>query len=1848
MSEKGPAVCPRLVDYLTIVGNNTVPHKQHAVQQPQMLARYPPTDHKDFPLPRDMVYFCQPDGTTFTYKRRPTAREKTSFIFTLTDKDSGITRFGICLNFYRGIEKKSVTVNHTESTRQSWKQGTDRSTDSAFSSDYKSHSTVGPSDSDRDDKSCLQSEKPGFNKIFHGSDLKSDQKLGTPRTKRREHSARKSDKTDSDLDSPERVYRQRAESGKGGGTSSRNQSLTSICLISSHPFFSSFRECLSTLKKLVDACSNSNARWRVGGRGARGADSVWAVLTGEGIEAASSFLLHDVREIETWILRLLSAPIPVSGRTRLELEIVDRRYGPLLIFALPDPTRFGLCDFPLHLPLELLGVDLALQVMTIILLERKVLLHSRDMNALSLCVLSLTHLLYPLQYMFPVIPILPTSMQGSEQLLFAPTPYVIGLPASFLKQHKLSVVPDDVWMVDLDSATVTPPSNPSTEQCIPPLPEIEGKILKSQLKQALASLSVQPIANFDQMPPEKLAALLRAGKDLDDSLGCSPLIYGNDVDSVDIATRVAMVRFFNSSNVLANFSEHTRTLRLYPRPVVAFQINSFLRSRPRSSTYLTKLTQTQAVEFYAEWALMPTNLAYQRIHTGLADPTIIGDKFKWYAHNLDPVSFVVWDNLSSLNTALKCLKESEVLATDESGSDSDGGSSSSSFSSISEISAKELMKDEDPICRVASQPLTMSSGLDPASVYNPPKTLQYSAASSDSALSLPPPSSEESQSEPDTMSPVPEEVAVENMPYPDDTIKPYPLDKASEDVFTSESENSSATCKTVRNLAHRSETGGGTSPTPSASFGSELSLTGLSNAGSEGETGATRTSSGPMSRLSGAFSVKFPRSRLSDSSSSGGESRKVSESRQSSSEEVAQELFHNIEQFTKQAKKAAESFESAVEKSKSKVITKGYVRKDTLEDMDIVRKNVVDDFKTALERKNEFIKNLGDSNESEISRDTNITLPDGLNNVGLGPSRDNGSNLLLKTTRQISEPCDNYRKPPLNHLNNDNQRLTKTQSAKPRLMSSEAFGTPASSPIRTVDHSRQISHSRPKLSPCLEQHQVPGYQECPQQEDFFSNIDISEMAHQTTDFIGGLLETKSGPESVKSLIGSDSYSEGRGTLSTPGSISGSPVSTPRNEPTRNSHPGPFPKGRRGLVEKSPLIRHPSWRATDQSVSSQGYQQNLEHKNVITAENHNFLKDVVDQVIAGDGVGWLKLSRLKKLMEDENYRNMILAKLNKSMDKKVAPDDHIQDICLKKTVYKGMLKVVLTIVHGLEVSIVNFGVGGLSSAFQLLEISHTHFWTKDLMENVEHGLTPSSANTAPGSNDVSPYGSRENLDRNSAYRSSGSSLQTPNSRVSINPSDQAPSSWEDSGDSRKSSQSEKDLLDSSSSEILRNLIQQKKQLLFGRLASLDSEAESDVQSLAASETGSMTTNPAFQRNRGIFSSIRSAVSDTETEENYTSPSANPDLWPSKSSLTSGYRYRSGNIVSTVKTPSPDMGRTYVFEGILMKVQSNLWSNGQFWEDTFLDAVAQEREAIGMDSGACEMMERYRGLSDNEKKRLEHDEDRLLSTMLFNLMAFMVMMQMDKTEIKRKVRRLLGKSHIGLIYSQEINLLLEKVGQLTANDIDLKQLPSRQVNRQSFTVHCGTDASGDLLFLEVRDDGLVLRTVSGAIAERWFFERLVNMTYSPKNKVLCLWRRNGGQTQLHKYYTKKCKDLYYCIKGAMERAAARGAGGVAPGMELGGEFPVQDIQSGEGGLLQVCMEGVGLLFASSKFFVRLEHIRKCFTMKEGIFVLEEFNPKSRKIVQRKYKSSMAVKIAISLHRVISVLFAQKMYHSAHRAG
>lgn len=198
--------------------------------------------------------------------------------------------------------------------------------------------------------------------------------------------------------------------------------------------------------------------------------------------------------------------------------------------------------------------------------------------------------------------------------------------------------------------------------------------------------------------------------------------------------------------------------------------------------------------------------------------------------------------------------------------------------------------------------------------------------------------------------------------------------------------------------------------------------------------------------------------------------------------------------------------------------------------------------------------------------------------------------------------------------------------------------------------------------------------------------------------------------------------------------------------------------------------------------------------------------------------------------------------------------------------------------------------------------------------------------------------------------------------------------------------------------------------------------------------------------------------------------------------------------------------------------------------------------------------------------------------------------------------MGKSHIGLVYSQQINEVLDQLANLNGRDLSIRSSGSRHMKKQTFVVHAGTDTNGDIFFMEVCDDCVVLRSNIGTVYERWWYEKLINMTYCPKTKVLCLWRRNGSETQLNKFYTKKCRELYYCVKDSMERAAARQQS-IKPGPELGGEFPVQDMKTGEGGLLQVTLEGINLKFMHNQVFIELNHIKKCNTVR-GVFVLEEF--------------------------------------------
>uniref|UniRef100_A0A182PV08 MAP kinase-activating death domain protein n=1 Tax=Anopheles epiroticus TaxID=199890 RepID=A0A182PV08_9DIPT len=1701
------SLCPRLIDYLAIVGARTTvvarsgtgnvgpaptSASQSSVQLPELLRRYPPMDHDDFPLPLDMVYFCQPEGCVSVGSRRTGSalRDTTSFVFTLTDKDSGKTRYGICVNFYRPIEKSIPRVSVGSGTattkqppnsslrRESWRKSMEKSSDSAFSSDYRS-SNIAPSDSsDRDCPSRRDSDPPNAsnNYMTHQSLLGVVGPSGD------------SESGGSHSPSP-RASRKRSKI--------RNHSLTSLCILSHHPFLSIFRECLFILKRLIDACNDSCSPKRVGSARPSVRDSVWNVLTNQVSESTSSIILHDVQEIETWILRLLSAPVPVPGSTRVEVDVLSATLYQPLVFALPDHTRFTLVDFPLHLPLELLGVDTCLRVLTLILLEHKVIIQSRNYNALSMSVMALVHLIYPLEYMFPVIPLLPTCMGSAEQLLLAPTPYIIGLPATFLMYKKNFRLPDDIWLVDLDSNKLTPASGDM--EAIPMLPEPEGGILKNHLKQALNSMTSgsqvssipcrQHIGNGrDSFSTSNattgLALQARQSSASHNSnhggtsstvtapvpgsfsstatsqqlspvgqpVNINPLIFGADVDSVDVATRVAMVRFFNSQNTLANFTEHTRILRLYPRPVVAFQINSFLRSRPRTSAFLNRFARTQAVEWLAEWSLTPSNVAFLRVQTGVLDPAQVGDKPKWYAHTLNPIRFQVWDEASSLSVALKRMLRLENQPTDESGSDSDGAdSTSSSYSSLSDFVSEIVSSDLSPSLHevYANQhhhhvaPKNLSSNLDPFLIYRPPSSLRFPEGMQPqprepSGTELPDSAESTSSSRSDLSSPsFNRDSEFEFNPKTRNEVHLVVKHECEHGSFENESDsNSTTTPKTIVSKdsggSHDAVTGVKRTgklckipPPISPNFGRQQS--GANLLARTSSSGSTGSGSHPPSLGSAGSQRQSSQGSLFEVLTTQAKELVRETTRQSSQDG----LLAQMDKFTLQAKKAAEeASKQALEASKQAA----GVSKNTIEDLTYVGKSTIGDLtKSAKE----------------------VAAKKGLLQQGTG-SYTGSQSLNSPTTNTVATTNQSL----FSSITSDFNGIAQSTSS----MFSDLFGGKQKSQQQQQQQQQQ-QHQQHQ-----QQHQVPAQQQHQQGSD--SKRTTSMLQQQQLK--------------MKEKLSFD----------------------------------PFP-GRKGLVERNPLIKHSGPKQTKEEMQRI---QNAE-RSTSNSENQTFLKDLVNQVLAGEGVGWLKLNRLKKLMEDESYRMLVLGKLNRTLERKIGPDDHIDDVCISKAVYKGTLKCLVAITHGLEHTIGNFGLGGMASVFQMMEIAHTHYWSKDLTEGVGSEMSASLLS----SQSVSPMGSRENL-------------RSPQSPTEM-------SDWMLSG-SRKSSSAtnanivlsrhpyESELENQSTSEMFKDMLSLKRNVLFNKLTSFESEFPKNS-----------TLKDAKKMAGGIFSG--------------------------KSSLSAGFRYTGGNLIPSSGSPSPDAPRVYLFEGLLGKDRSSIWDQMQFWEDAFLDAVSQERDMIGMDQGPGEMMERYKALSESERKRLEHDEDRLLSTMLYNLTSILVMLNVHKLEIKKKVRRLLGKSHIGFIYSQEVNLLLDQINNLHGNDIDLKPLGSRLLHRQSFTVHQGIDASGSLRFIEVRDDGLILRSVNGSITERWWFERLVNMTYSPKTKVLCLWQRNGGQTQLHKYYTRKCKELYNCIKESMERS---GCAGQAP--ELGGEFPVQDMTTGEGGLLQVCLEGVGLLFANSK--------------------------------------------------------------------
>uniref|UniRef100_A0A914HJY1 MAP kinase-activating death domain protein n=1 Tax=Globodera rostochiensis TaxID=31243 RepID=A0A914HJY1_GLORO len=1499
------SLCPRLIDYIAIVGrrpNATIRRRRHppsgqisvaggggamaipggTVSHPELLRRYPSENHRDFELPRDVTYFCQPEGcvrfsgSAFRQlKKRNAFNEATFFVFTLTDKDSAKVRFGVTLNFFLNTASLSERRLHLPNGSV----------------------TTGQIESQH-------SHRPSSSHI---------------------------------------------------NNSNSSASLISLCMLSHHPFLSSFRDLLILFRQLVNCCNQRANQDETLPR-----DSVWTVLTGhwpQGMSIPNS-VMQEVCQLETWLFALLSSPVPVPGKTKLLLEVLPADLMPNpMEFALPDHTRLSLVDFPLHLPLELLQVGAVLQILSAIMLEYKVILQSRNCNAVSVCVKALVALLYPLEYMFPVIPLLPAFMPSAEQLLLAPTPYIIGLPASFFPCKGIQV-PSDVLLVDLDTNEICPPTDPTVH--VPQMPQPEANNLKEEFLRALGR---QKCENTGAEGPINI-----------------------DGDKIDVACRVAMIHFYNGPNVFANFSEHTRTIRLYPRPVVALQVDSFLRSRPQQSEFIMELCKTQAVEYFAECSLCPANEAYVRVQAGVTEAAQIGDKAQWFTDTLMPVSFNAYPYGSSLAEAIFLARiESSQQLLDRTDSVGDGDD--------------------------ADYPTTAT-----------PSDLE-SVGSADA---------------------------------------------------------------------------GGWSP-----FGSRSPL--------------NLDISKPISDANDFFRAPHQLQLPKSESGLSVDSSELSSGRSSPYSTVDSEA-----DFARLADNLA------------------------------LKRNAKGDFTF--------------NHHTPIDEDSATIC------------EESGE----RTLQRVSICSES-----------DQSNLHPKQ--RPMVGQGERLGT--------------ALFARPLLMDALN-----GYAERGQGV-------FSQMMRKTAPKAQAL---KAKAKPLAEAVGNRMEASKVGQL------------------IQQHRPIPI------HVEKAEKEDR------DSATTAQQQRKNQQH-----------IIEICEQVIAGQGIGVFTLP-----------------KLNLGLEVRYAEDEFIQDVQLSRAQYKGYLKLLQACVSGLDASFHTPGSNGLASLFHVMEIAHTHFWTHKLefQQQQQHGeqTTPGSESGGGGglrSLLTTPSSSSQNL----ASTPSTSSNPTPTPFQIGNAVNGMPSPTDDQNFDAPQCEPPPLPLPTESPplpppqapvyaipapncpppplparpppplpprvpprDVPPVLISTempppvpKRPSLSMPAATVSEECENNNSS--CSEEEYELTEPSQITPNALEITVKDQQFENAQEHNK-KEAPKIQLLQQLNLNTLEAMLPSTSTVDEQVPP-----RNYLFKDLIgpppNPASNVLWQQMTLWETAFLDMVAQERDKIGMDQEPAEMIDRYAQLGDGERKRLELEEDRILAVLLHNMTAIMHLSHVPVRIIQQKIRRLLGKAHIGLIYSKQINVLLDELSATSAGvKIPLKPLGSRLIQKEVFAVHTGSFPDGPMCFLEVCDDALILRDSNGVVQERWWYERLVNMTYSPKTRVLCLWRRLEDQVYMHKFHTKKCRHLYNSMKAAMERAASRGKVQVA-GRELGGEFPIHDVERNEGGLLQVRIDGIALQFVNSQELIELGNIKKCNTIGGNIFILEEYNRAKNQLLQRRYISSVADQICYSVLCVFSFAAAHR---------
>ncbi|CAH8582626.1 unnamed protein product [Schistosoma rodhaini] len=1641
-------ICPRLIDYFVLVGSRS-PGNANSVQSPEILCRFPPTNHKDFPLPTDVSFFCQPEGcinassNTFPIKSLDNNRDgikSMTFLFSLTDKDSSKTRYGICTNFFRPVNVKSVSRTTYSNVRED--------------THFDDVSVNGPV--------LCWDELNNLNESTQEKSLSSGK-----------------------LKNANSVY-----------------NLTSICLITHYPFATTFArlvQCVyAVLKKLHKLSKPSCVE----------SPDIWDVLTSNTTLSCSIPVVESTRQFQLWILRLLSAPAPIPGCTCVYLSVQPQTLGSPLCFALPDQSRLPLIDFPVNLPFEIMGIRKTFRLIMCLLLEQKVVLQSSDYNKLSLTILSLVALLYPLQYMFPVIPLLPACMPDAEQLLLAPTPYLIGVPTTFYTARKIFRMPKDVWLADLDTGEL---SYPMVVDEIPELPEIESNILISHLRKLLHEFSNSPHIDLDLEDSSKHWSVSVARATALELSKFDPLLYTLTKDSVDVGIRVSMILFFNTNNILGGFTNHIRTLRLFPRPVVAFQYESFMKSRPKPCLFTSMLAKTQAVEYFAESSICALNEAYQRICSGVYSTELIGDKLYWYKNQLQPVDFDCWDKLIDYTNA---------TPTNTSKTNQSSPKLSSSNSNLSMLfQAFELAKSI--INRQCSGDI--NTEIDADSINNDTNSLSNDAQTDD-YIGMFKTYSDDSDSNHSyetivSNGKISKEIedcilVQANKPLPDCLAEFYT--PSTELVYSNKSstrpslslENADSTLSNFwsQSTVITSDSSGQIKRNinePLTNTNTGIQSLGVPNS----ESGTLTRSSSVSSRRSTNDTLQLV-SRLSSSIfvGNGNDSKKSSTVTSSTfgddnlswdtsvtllfgdllkSNRLRSLTFKDVPLSALQMhKKRLENERTIIDLSKS--IKQGRIP-------NIFSRNQINTLLQDENYRNLLIARINDNLSKDI-------LPNQLHINDVPIQQWDQYKAILWTLKQMINGLEySFRPDIVFPTTNHYDRIARDKSPSSNITNplSNSSWLPYSTGIlksggfASAFMLMEVAHTHFYRLP-----NRTGHTDNNHDEKFFWN---SMPTTPTTElrspipsrkFVGNGFSSVRYQNNRLDLSDCESYSRDGSKLDLfhgRGHHPFTSVVVTMSEPSSDREDNE-------QIQSKPVFKSDSTDVIKQNLQPLNNANDTIGVNhtgsCITVNRHNDCGKF-DKLFASDAKLHESTSKLKSHRDIENEGN----------DINNIPPDYVPELPNRKSQR-------------------SFGYRYYQSHLILTDPSIISNSSNDTDDQTTCTIYTSSPNTC-----TPP----------AVYR--------PDLKFHFN-----------------DTESENEDIDDRNQQQ-RKIEEQRKQ----------SECHMCKLTLL------MSTPPP---------------PDSSSSDMTVSPS------------------------KMKKVPW-----TYLFEDIFDTElrKSKILGNLQFWEDSFLDTVAQERDILGMDFRPKELLLKYQNSSLLKRKQMELEEDCLLVNIMHNMIAFMLMANVDRIFIRKKLQRLLAKSHTGLHYSRKINDLLNSLNYLNGNDIDLNVAQSRFIVQRSHEAYRGSDESGELIFLEVCSDYLLIRNLSGRILERLWYDQVINLTYRSNTHILCITRQIYDHSQMDLFYTRKSRLVYQQIKESMKNISVEASHGILNG-DLNGEINATNLDNNQPGTISILPDGFVIKFGDEQKFIKLHNIKRCCTIKSEIFTIDVYDQEKKAMITYRFQTDM----------------------------